>query len=232
MIDIASLKSNVIFKKAFSQPDVFCQLVHDVLGTSIQVDHILQGYRYPEQVGHIDIELDLFAEDVNNRVVVQIVNAREVYYLNRFLYCHAIGLLQQMKSYRDVGFHKDLNYSFDRTVHTVVILTGVPCPEEEAVQFSVGTVHPDPISEVGRKVGFYPHRLVLLNPRIRNEGTPESVRPWLELIYDSLGEWVDETRYRPPIFQKVIETIRQDKMTPWELAQIKDERATSRGLTI
>lgn len=45
MVDVASLRFGVIFKKAFSQPDVFRQFVYDVLGISIQVDTVIQAYR-------------------------------------------------------------------------------------------------------------------------------------------------------------------------------------------
>lgn len=43
MVDVASLRFDVIFKKAFGQPDVFRQFVHDVLGISIHVDRVIQG---------------------------------------------------------------------------------------------------------------------------------------------------------------------------------------------
>lgn len=46
MIEVASLRYDVIFKKAFSQPDVFCQFVHDVLGISIKVDKVHTEYKY------------------------------------------------------------------------------------------------------------------------------------------------------------------------------------------
>ncbi len=45
MVDVASLRFDVIFKKAFSQPDVFRQFVYDILGISIQVDTVIQAYR-------------------------------------------------------------------------------------------------------------------------------------------------------------------------------------------
>ena len=71
--------------------------------------------------------------------------------------------------------------------------------------------------------------LVFLNPRIRNEQTPQSVIAWLELIDDSLDEQVDETQYSPPVFQQVIEEIRRDNITPQELARIKDEAVVERA---
>ena len=41
MVDVASLKFDVIFKKAFGQTDIFRQFVHDVLGLSIEIDRVI-----------------------------------------------------------------------------------------------------------------------------------------------------------------------------------------------
>ena len=97
MVDVASLRFDVIFKKAFSQPDVFRQFVHDVLGISIQVDTVIQAYRYPEQFGYVDIEYDLFAEDLENRIIVEIQHVQEVDFFDRFMYYHLMGITQQIR---------------------------------------------------------------------------------------------------------------------------------------
>lgn len=221
MVDVASLRFDVIFKKAFGQPDVFCQFVHDVLGISINIDRVIQAYRYPEPIGHVDIEYDLFAEDVNNRTIVEIQHVKEVDFFDRFMYYHLMGIAQQVKSHQD--------YRFPKAVYTVVVVTGISQPRNESgVRFSVATSRMDAINELGNPLGIYPHQLVFLNPRVQNENTPESIKIWLELIDDSLDEQVDETRYSVPIFQKVIEEIKTDNVTPQELARIKDEAVLER----
>ena len=221
MIEVASLRFDVIFKKAFSPPDVFCQFVHDVLGISIHVDSVIQGYRYPEPAGYVDIEYDLFAEDVENRMIVEIQLMQEVDFFDRFLYYHLMSIVQQVKTHRD--------YRFPKAVYTVVVLTGATrLHNDHGARFSVATTKLDLLNEFDQPLGVYPHRLVFLNPRIRNERTPESVRTWLELIEDSLDEQVDETRYPPPIFRRVIEEIRQERITPQELRRIKDEAVLER----
>ncbi len=218
MIEVASLRYDVIFKKAFSQPDVFCQFVHDVLGISIKVDKIHTEYKYPKTVGYVDIKYDLFAEDIENRIIVEIQNIKEGDFFDRFLYYHLIGLVEQVKS--RVGYH------FEKTVYTIVVLTGVSKPKNPNVDFSVAISDFCPINERGKKLEVYGHRLVFLNPWLRNEQTPESVNAWLELIEDSLDEQIDESRYRDsPIFQKVIDEIKTESIAPDELSQIKDEAA-------
>lgn len=111
-------------------------------------------------------------------------------------------------------------------LHTVVVLTGVSKPKNSNVDFSVAISDFCPINERGKKINVYGHRLVFLNPWLRNEQTPKSVNAWLELIEDSLDEKIDESRYRDSsIFQKVIDEIKTDSIAPGELSQIKDEAA-------
>jgi hypothetical protein len=221
MVDVASLRFDVIFKKAFGQPDVFCEFVRDVLGINIQVSQVIQDYRYTEPVGFVDIKYDLFAEDLDNRVIVEVQHVQEIDFFDRFFYYHIIGIIQQVKTHSD--------YRFPKTVYTVVVATGATSPRNRHIPpFSVGTCQMDVVNESGQPLGVYPHRLLFLNPRIRNDRTPESVRGWLELIDDSLDEQVDETLYTPPVFQKIIDEIKRDKVTPQELARIKDEAVTER----
>jgi len=218
MIEVASLRYDVIFKKAFSQPDVFCQFVHDVLGISIKVDKIYTEYKYPETAGYVDIKYDLFAEDTENRIIVEIQNIKEGDFFDRFLYYHLIGLIEQVKS--RVGYH------FEKTVYTIVVLTGVSSPKNPNTDFSIAISDFCPINERGNKLDVYGHRLAFLNPWLRNDYTPESVNAWLELIEDSLDEQIDESRYsKSPIFQKVIDEIKTDSIASDELSQIKDEAA-------
>ncbi|HIE29891.1 TPA: hypothetical protein EYP66_21690 [Candidatus Poribacteria bacterium] len=188
MIEVASLRYDVIFKKAFSQPDVFRQFVHDVLGISIKVDKVQTEYKYPETVGYVDIQYDLFVEDVENRIIVEIQNIKEGDFFDRSLYYHLIGLVEQVKS--------RVGYRFEETVYTIVVLTGVSRPKNPNVDFSMAVSDFCPVNERGRKLEVYGHRLVFLNPWLRNEQTPPNVNAWLELIEDSLDEQIDENRYR------------------------------------
>jgi predicted transposase/invertase (TIGR01784 family) len=119
------------------------------------------------------------------------------------------------------------------------VLTGSPRRQENNINFSYVRFaqrllreppfsNMDPINEFGDRLNVYSHRLVFLNPRLRNEKTPESTRVWLELINDSMDEKVNEEKYYLPIFQKVIEEIKIDNITPQELKIIKDEAAWER----
>ncbi|MBI1922723.1 PD-(D/E)XK nuclease family transposase [Candidatus Poribacteria bacterium] len=118
MIQVVPLRYDTAFKKAFSQPAIFCQFVHDVLGIDLQIEKVYRGYKYLKPVGQVDIEYDLFAEDEKARIVVEIQHIKERDFFDRFLYYHLISMVEQVKSSR--------NYRFERTVYTVVVLTGPP----------------------------------------------------------------------------------------------------------
>ena len=222
MTAVVPLRYDTVFKKAFGKPDIFCQFVKDVLGIEIHVDRVIAGRRYPEPVSYVDIEYDLFAEDTEKWIIVEIQHIQEVDFWERFLYYHIIGLAEQVRSHAD--------YRFDKTVYTVVVLTGSPRQQENNINFSVATSNMDPVNEFGDRLSVYPHRLVFLNPRLRNEMTPESIKVWLELIDDSMDAEIEESRYSLPIYQKVIEEIKRDNITPQELRVIKDEAAWERTL--
>ena len=217
MIDVVPLRYDTAFKKAFGKPEVFCQFVKDVLGVEIHVDRVIAGWRYPEPVGFVDIEYDLFAEDTEKRVIVELQHIREEDLFDRFLYYHFIALAQQVRTHEDYRFHK--------TVYTLVVVTGKSHKQEEIPKFSHAVSDMDPINEFGERLGVYPHRLIFLNPNLLNEKTPDLVKSWLELIADSLDAQVDEAKYSHPTLQTVISEIKSDNITPQELKIIKDEAA-------
>jgi len=211
------LRYDTAFKKAFGKPVVFCQFVKDVLGIEIHVDRVIVGWRYPKPVGFVDIEYDLFAEDTEKRVIVEIQHVREEDLFDRFLYYHIIALVEQIKTHAD--------YQFNKTVYTVVVVTGKSRKHEEIPKFSHAVSDVDPVNEFGKRLGVYPHKLLFLNPNFLNKDTPENVKMWLELIADSLDEQVDETKYSHPTLQTVISEIKSSRVTPQELRLIKDEAA-------
>ena len=112
---------------------------------------------------------------------------------------------------------------FDRNVYTIVVLTMLP--RDERLQFSYAVSNMSPVNEEGRQVELYPHRLVFLGPRTVNAQTPPKVRPWLELIVDSLDSQIEEANYASDMFQQIIERMRRTTLSPKELSIIKDEAA-------
>ena len=213
MARVIPLRYDTAFKKAFSQPDIFCQFARDVLSIEFHTDEVHQGYKFLKPVGQVDIEYDLFAEDPESRIVVEVQHVKERHFYNRFLYYHLINLVEQVKSSKA--------YELGQTVYTIVVLTS-PSRENE-IDFSVAVTDFNPVNEFSRKVEAYLHQLVFLVPRMVNEKTPRGIKTWLELVLDSLDGEVDESRYTSPVFEKVIHAVTRDNISPGELRVLKDE---------
>ena len=215
MIQVVPLRYDTAFKKAFSQPEIFCQFAEDVLGIKFHTDEVHRGYKFLEPIGQVDIEYDLFAEDPESRIVVEIQHVKEGHFYDRFLYYHLINLVEQVKNSKA--------YQFDQTVYTIVVLTS-PYSENE-IDFSVAITDFNPVNEFNRKVNVYPHQLVFVVPRMVNDKTPSGIKAWLELVLDSLDGEIDESRYRSPIFERVIDAVKLDNISPAERRVLKDEES-------
>jgi hypothetical protein len=58
-----------------------------------------------------------------------------------------------------------------------------------------------------------------------NGQTPPGIKSWLDIILDSLDEEIDETRYRSPIFGRVIDAVKLDNISSEESRVLKDEES-------
>jgi len=63
MKKVASLRYGVIFKKAFSNPDIFKAFVKDFIGIELVIDKVETEKSFVPQIGNVDTCFDLFAED-------------------------------------------------------------------------------------------------------------------------------------------------------------------------
>ncbi|MEK8017225.1 MAG: PD-(D/E)XK nuclease family transposase, partial [Candidatus Parabeggiatoa sp.] len=195
MIEVIPLKYGSLFKRVFSQPDIFNQFAKDILGIELNISKVHTEYEYPEPVGKVRSRYDLFAEDTEQRIIVEIQHVKEEDFFDRFLYYHMISLIEQAG-----GFDE---YCFDRTVYTIVVLTSLP--RDGSIDFSCAISDMSPVDEWGNKVSVYPHRLVFLSPRKVNDKTPDGVRKWLEFIADSLDGKMEESGYSEVLFQQMLE---------------------------
>jgi hypothetical protein len=130
-----------------------------------------------------------------------------------------VSLVEQVKSYEE--------YSIPKAVYTIVVLTTLP--RDKSIFYSAAMSDLDSFvldkDRQGEKLGMYKHKLIFLHPRLVSSKTPEGIRPWLELIKDSLDEKIDETQYKSSLFQGIIQEIQKNTISPEDAARIKDEAA-------
>jgi predicted transposase/invertase (TIGR01784 family) len=213
MLDVVPLKYGTAFKKAFGDPEVFSGFAQAVLGIDVKVERVEQEHGFRPVYGQVDIKYDLFAEDPEKRLVIELQHVREDDSFDRFLYYHLIGQAEQIQNADD--------YRFRRTVYTIVVLTRLP--NDPSLRFDVAVHDGDLRTLDGAKLGVYGHRLVFVNARGFRPETPAPLRRWLEMIEDSLDQKVDETRYPEPLLQRVLRTIERSRVSPEEAYLLKEE---------
>ena len=213
MARVVPLRYDTAFKKAFSQPDIFCQFVKDVLGIEFHTDEVHQGYESLTPGCEVDIECDLFAEEPESRIVVEVHHVKECLFHKRFMYYYLLYTVEQVISSKA--------YEVNQTVYTIVVITS-PSRENE-IELTDDITDLNPVNGFSRRVHPYTENIMFLVPRMVNEQTPPGIKAWLELVLDSLDGEIDESRYTSPVFEKVIHAVARDNISPVELRMLKDE---------
>ncbi len=203
MKEVASLQYGVIFKKAFSQRDVFNAFVKDILGIEFSCDKVETEKSFTQKIGNVKVEFDLYAEDLKNRVIVEIQHQNGSDYYDRFLHYHCVALLEQAANYR--------NYKPDLTVYTIVVLTSA-----DKHKTDVAVIDFDPKDRYGNSLGEIKHKVIYLAVKYVDENTPEVYRDWLSAINESLSEKIEETNYQRIELQTVIDSIAKNLVSPEE----------------
>jgi predicted transposase/invertase (TIGR01784 family) len=202
MKQVASLQYGVIFKKAFSQPDIFTAFVKAVLGIQFSCDKVETEKSFRPAIGNVDSRFDLFAQDEKNRVIVDIQHRKKDSHYDRFLHYHCAAILEQMP-------RGEQNYRPALSVYTIVVLTSMDKYEKDVL-----TIDFDPKDLQGKGIGEIPHKVIYLCPKCVNENTPVAYKEWMEAIADTLDTTVEETDYHDAMIQKVFEAIEEDGLTP------------------
>ncbi|MDM8568329.1 PD-(D/E)XK nuclease family transposase [Thiotrichales bacterium HSG1] len=211
MKQVAPLRYDVIFKKAFSVPEIFTAFVRDFLDIEIEIDKVETDKTYTPTIGNVEVKFDLYAEDKKNRIIVEIQHVRFPDHYHRFLHYHCVALLEQIAS--------SDNYQPDLRVFTFVILTSGDKHKKD-----VAIIDFDPKDLQGNPIGEIPHKVIYICPKYLDKTvTPKQYHEWLEAIEDSLDEQVDELNYSSPEIQQIFGLIEKDLITPKERAVMIDE---------
>ena len=211
MKHVASLRYGVIFKKAFCDVEVFTQFVKDFTGVQLEIDKVETEKSFDSPIGNVDSRFDLYAQDLKNRVIVDIQHQHFADHYHRFLHYHCAALLEQVSRAK--------NYQPALRVFTIVVLTS-----GNKYDSAIATIHFDPIDLVTQKpLGEIEHKVLYVTPKHLNSEIPEPYHEWLRAIADSLDEQVEESDYHNPVVLKVFDLIQRDGLTPKDRARLKDE---------
>jgi hypothetical protein len=213
MLTVVPMRYGTAFKKAFSDPRAFSALVKGALDIDFRPERIEQEHSFRPSVAHVNIAYDLFAEDIQQRTIVELQHVRDDESYDRFLYYHCIGLAEQIIT--------SDSYRFPRKVYTLVVMTR--WPNEPRLQFGRAVGNIDPVTDEGKKLGVYEHRLVFVNARAPSSMLPKGLRQLMALVEDTLDGQVDETKYPDELSQQILRQIEKSKLTAEENATLKEE---------
>ncbi len=216
---LARLDNEVFFKKAFTDKIVLKAFVKDIVGIEIEPDRIETEKRFGPKMGDIDFRYDIFAEDTARRVIIEIQKVEYDHNFDRFLHYHLQAITEQQRS--------SANYSVDRTVYTIVLMTAPYKIDKKTREFYadevlVSSLNPRNLKGLERKI--FNHELIYLNPNYRGYDTPANYRDWLDLVYESIHHPENpHINTENAGVRRVADIIQFDNISPeeWRLAKIE-----------
>jgi predicted transposase/invertase (TIGR01784 family) len=216
MKQVAPLRYDVIFKKAFSQPDIFTALVKDFTGLELEIDEVENDKSFYPAVADVANRFDLFAEDKKNRVIVEVQHAHYPDTYERFLYYQLSAMVESIKSAS--------NYKFPKTVITLVFFTEKKTPSpNSSILFHKFNVMED---FKGTKFNLFgrEHQMLFIYTSSYGHGDlPEEIEEWMKAIDNSLTGTIYEEDYTNPKIHRLFELIEMDNLSPEENARLKDD---------
>ena len=178
---LAALDNEVIFKKAFTDKIVFEEFVKDVIGIDVKVGVIETEKRFSPKLAYVDFELDIFAETLDKRMIIEIQKIEYDHNFDRFLHYFLMAIAELQRTSKE--------YKMAKTVYTIVILTApykIVDKMGNAIKNEVLISELNPKNLKGDVVPVYGHKLVFLNSYYKDGETPQPVRDWLDLIRESI----------------------------------------------
>ncbi len=218
---LGNLDNEVIFKKAFTDELVFKSFVKDVLGIDFEMGKIETEKKFNPKIGYVDFELDIHAESADKRVCIEIQRVEYDHHFDRFLHYFLALITEQQRSAKE--------YKIDQTVYMIVVLTAPYTISEKngkPILDEVLQVNLNPQNLRGEIRDLYGHQFVCLNPNHPDLGTPQPIRDWLDLIYQSIHSPerpVLNTRHEG--IRKAVELISFENLTPEERTRAKNKEA-------
>ncbi|MEI6436167.1 MAG: hypothetical protein WCP32_15125 [Bacteroidota bacterium] len=216
---LAPLDNETIFKKAFTDKFVFQQFVKDLFDVDIVVNKIETEKQFVPPIANIDFKLDIYAETVDHRFVIEIQKIDYDYNFNRFLNYFISLIIEQQK--------KASRYKVPQTVLGIVVLTRAYIVDQltgEPIQESVMSIDFDPRNPKDERIKIWKHQLLFLNPnpKYKSDDTPKNYRDWLDLFSKSIDNDINIVlNVKNTGIAKTIELIEYDALDPKTIAEMK-----------
>lgn len=221
---LARLDNEVFFKRAFTDRIVFKAFVKDIVGIEVNPDKIETEKAYMPKAGNINFKYDIFAEDIEKRVIIEIQKVEYDHNFDRFLHYHLQAITEQQRSAEE--------YAVDRVVYTIVVMTAPYKINTKTREFYrdevlISTLNPKNLKGIERRI--FNHELIYLNPNYKDVDTSANYRDWLDLIYESIHHPENPVlNIENEGVKRATELLSFDTMDPyeWEKAKFEASRRT------
>jgi hypothetical protein len=214
---LANLNNEVFFKKVFTNVGVFCAFVKDVLGIDMNISKVETEKVLDTKVSAIKFRMDLFAEDKDNRTVVEIQKIDYDYTYDRFTHYFMGNMIDMQRSSKD--------YSFAKDVYIIVVVTSAYRISEQSgkpISDDVLITDVNPRTLSGEIRDMYNHKMVVLNTAHLKGDTPADIKDWLDLIAESIKNPQNpKINTSKPAIVKAAQLAEYEDITPEELAEAK-----------
>jgi len=217
---LAPLDNETIFKKAFTDKEVFQNFVKDLFDIDIVVNKIETEKKFEPPISPINFELDIYAETSDHNFIIEIQKIDYDHNFDRFLHYFLTLIANQQKSSAD--------YRFKQRVLGVVVFARpyrFDQKDGQPIRDNVMTMDFNPRNLKGEFIKLYEHNLIFLNPskKYQNPETPKNYQDWLDLLYASMKEPVNyKLNLNNKGIAKAIELINYDKMDGELLRKMKE----------
>jgi predicted transposase/invertase (TIGR01784 family) len=225
---LARLDNEVFFKKAFTDQVVFKAFVKDIVGIEVDPAKIETEKAFQPKLGNIAFKYDIFAEDVQRRIVIEIQKVEYDHNFDRFLHYHLQAITEQQRSSED--------YSVEKTVYTIVVMTApykVNAKTNELYKDEVLVSNLNPKNLKGTERKIFNHELIYLNPNYKGPDTPTNYRDWLDLIYESIHNPENpQINTLNPGVRRAKEIVSHENISPEEWEEAKIEASKRKVITL
>lgn len=217
-MQIGNLDNEVYFKHVFTNVEVFQAFVKDILDIDINIAKVETEKVLPSSSSPIKFRMDLFAEDVEQRVIIEIQKVDYDYTYDRFSHYFYANLVDLQKNSRKYGFDKD--------VYVIVVITsaykiseknGLPIKDDVLIT----DTNPRTLQNIMRNMNN--HKMVFLNTVYTNDQTPSNIKDWLDLITESMkvNQDLDKINKHKKGIAKAVKLAEIEDLSPEELADAK-----------
>ena len=215
---LANLDNEVHFKNVFTDVEVFSAFAKDVLGIELNIDKVETEKVLPSKVSAIKFRMDLFAEDIDKRTIVEIQKVDYDYSYDRFAHYFLANLVDMQKSSKD--------YSFDKEVYVIVVVTSAYRISElngKPIKDDVLVTRINPRNLKGEERLMTNHEMIILNTTYVDEDTPSDIKDWMDLITESMkNPESPQINMEKSAIAKAAKLAEVNDLSPEQLAESKE----------